>query len=117
MFLAGSGYAPLARNAKVGLYATNFVRGDDVIGFTEKPEGDGGLINGGFFVLSPDCLDLIASDDTVWEQEPLQNLAKNGEIVAFHHAGFWQPMDTLREKNLLDAMWTARSAPWKKWPD
>ena len=100
-----------------GRFGALSLRGDDVIGFTEKPEGDGGLINGGFFVLSPDCLDLIASDETVWEQEPLQNLAKNGEIVAFHHAGFWQPMDTLREKNLLDAMWTARSAPWKKWPD
>ncbi len=100
-----------------GRFGALSLRGNDVIGFTEKPEGDGGLINGGFFVLSPDCLDLIASDETVWEQEPLQNLAKNGEIVAFHHEGFWQPMDTLREKNLLDAMWTARSAPWKKWSD
>ena len=83
--------------------------------FKEKPKGDGGMINGGFFVLSPSVLDLIKDDSTVWEQEPLESLARNHQIAAFEHAGFWQPMDTLRDKNYLEGLWTSGSAPWKSW--
>jgi len=83
--------------------------------FKEKPKGDGGLINGGFFVLSPQVLDLINSDSTVWEREPLETLAQQGELAAFNHDGFWQPMDTLREKMMLEEMWNGGRAPWKVW--
>jgi glucose-1-phosphate cytidylyltransferase len=83
--------------------------------FTEKPRGDGGSINGGFFVCEPSVLDLIAGDDTVWEQEPLQGMAAAGELAAYRHDGFWQPMDTLREKNQLEALWDSGAAPWKVW--
>ena len=86
-----------------------------ITGFVEKPRGDGGLINGGFFVLSPQVLKLIDSDQTSWESEPLTKLAAMGEIMAFEHQGFWQPMDTLREKNLLEELWDTGKAPWKKW--
>jgi glucose-1-phosphate cytidylyltransferase len=89
--------------------------GTTVTGFSEKPRGDGGLINGGFFVLSPGCLDRIASDATAWEREPMSQLAASGELMAFEHHGFWQPMDTLREKNLLESLWSAGEAPWKTW--
>ncbi|MCZ4330199.1 glucose-1-phosphate cytidylyltransferase [Castellaniella denitrificans] len=89
--------------------------GDLVAGFTEKPRGDGGLINGGFFVLSPKCLDRIESDQTSWEGEPLMSLARDGQLMAFEHNGFWQPMDTLREKNLLEDLWVSGQAPWKSW--
>ena len=83
--------------------------------FLEKPQGDGGMINGGFFVLSPAVLDLIAGDDTVWEQEPLRTLAAEGELMAFEHHGFWQPMDTLRDKQQLESLWDGGKAPWKVW--
>jgi len=83
--------------------------------FKEKPKGDGALINGGFFVLSPKVLDLIDGDDTTWEQYPLMSLAKKGELMAFEHEGFWQPMDTLRDKHLLEELWESGSAPWKVW--
>jgi glucose-1-phosphate cytidylyltransferase len=86
-----------------------------VEGFTEKPKGDGGLINGGFFVLSPSCIDRIAEDSTSWELEPLTSLAEDGQLRAFVHNGFWQPMDTLREKNMLEALWQSGEAPWKMW--
>ena len=86
-----------------------------VTGFAEKPRGDGGLINGGFFVLSPKCIDLIPGDDTTWESAPLSKLASIGEMMAFEHHGFWQPMDTLREKNLLEELWSSGNAPWKLW--
>jgi glucose-1-phosphate cytidylyltransferase len=86
-----------------------------VSGFTEKPLGDGGLINGGFFVLSPGCLERIAGDTTAWEAEPLTGLAADGELMAFVHAGFWQPMDTVRERTLLDTLWDSGRAPWKVW--
>ena len=89
--------------------------GDQVVGFVEKPRGDGGLINGGFFVLSPGCIDLIAGDDTVWEAEPMSTFATRGELMAFEHRGFWQPMDTLREKKLLEELWASGNAPWKQW--
>ena len=83
--------------------------------FLEKPQGDGGMINGGFFVLSPAVLDLISGDDTVWEQEPLRTLAADGELMAIEHHGFWQPMDTLRDKQQLEALWDGGRAPWKIW--
>ncbi len=93
------------------------VLGDDnrVINFQEKPKGNGGWINGGFFVLSPKVLDLIEGDHTVWEVEPLQTLAKMGELVAYRHHGFWHPMDTLRDKNYLEELWRSGRAPWKVW--
>jgi glucose-1-phosphate cytidylyltransferase len=87
----------------------------EVTGFTEKPQGDGGLINGGFFVLSPKCLSLIEGDETSWESAPLTMLASRAELMAFEHKGFWQPMDTLRDKNLLEDLWDSGKAPWKVW--
>ena len=89
--------------------------GDRVCGFTEKPLGDDGLINGGFFVLSPTCLDLIEGDGTRWEDHPLQTLAARDELRAFHHRGFWQPMDTIRERDLLVELWESGEAPWRVW--
>lgn len=89
--------------------------GDRVAAFTEKPVGDGGMINGGFFVLSPAVLDRIDSDATPWEGAPLKSLARDGELVAFDHHGFWQPMDTLRDRELLQALWDEGRAPWKIW--
>lgn len=86
-----------------------------VKGFVEKPRGDGGLINGGFFILSPKVLEFIENDQTSWEGEPLTTLAKIDQMMAFEHDGFWQPMDTIREKNLLDELWSSGKAPWKKW--
>ena len=83
--------------------------------FQEKPKGDGGWINGGFFVLSPVVLDLIQGDSTVWENEPLEALAKQRSLAAYFHRGFWQPMDTLRDKNHLEGIWAAGDAPWKVW--
>lgn len=88
---------------------------DLVTGFVEKPKGDGGWINGGFFVLSPKCIDYINSDDTAWEQKPLKDIALKGELMAYEHKDFWQPMDTLREKNLLEELWESGKAPWKNW--
>ncbi|KAF0188192.1 MAG: glucose-1-phosphate [Desulfobulbaceae bacterium] len=98
-----------------GRYGALAIAGDRVQGFTEKPRGDGGLINGGFFVLSPGCLDRITDDTTSWELEPLTGLAADGELMAFEHDGFWQPMDTLREKNMLEDLWQSGKAPWKVW--
>lgn len=83
--------------------------------FTEKPAGDGGLINGGFFVLSPAVLDRIAGDSTVWEAAPLQSLAADGQLMAWEHHGFWQPMDTLRDRDQLNALWETGGSPWKVW--
>lgn len=83
--------------------------------FQEKPDGDGSWINGGFFVLNPKEIDLIKNDQVKWEEEPLNNLAKNKQLYAFKHNGFWQPMDTLREKILLNELWEKGTAPWKKW--
>ena len=98
-----------------GRYGALQMSGANVQGFTEKPRGDGGLINGGFFVLSPLSLERIAGDSTSWEAEPLSGLAADGELMAFEHTGFWQPMDTLREKNLLEELWQGGAAPWKVW--
>jgi glucose-1-phosphate cytidylyltransferase len=86
-----------------------------VRGFQEKPTGDGGWINGGFFVLHPRTLDRVTNDSTIWEQGPLESLAKDGQLRAFHHEGFWQAMDTLRDKRNLEDMWTSGTAPWKLW--
>ena len=88
---------------------------DLVTSFVEKSKGDGGWINGGFFVLSPKCIDYIDSDDTAWEQKPLKDIAIKGELIAYEHKDFWQPMDTLREKNLLEKLWESGKAPWKNW--
>ncbi len=98
-----------------GRYGALHMDGAAVQGFTEKPRGDGGLINGGFFVLSPQVLNRIAGDSTSWEQEPLMGLAAEGQLMAYEHTGFWQPMDTLREKNLLEELWSSGRAPWKRW--
>ena len=83
--------------------------------FKEKPKGDGALINGGFFVLDPSVVDLISGDSCTWENEPLQALAESNNLMAFEHKGFWQPMDTLRDKRLLDGLWQSGDAPWKLW--
>jgi glucose-1-phosphate cytidylyltransferase len=87
----------------------------EVLRFKEKPAGDGGLINGGFFVADPSVVDLIDGPATVWEQEPLETLARTRELVAYHHQGFWQPMDTLRDKQHLEELWFKNNAPWKLW--
>ena len=86
-----------------------------VTAFLEKPVGDGGWINGGFFVLSPSVLERIDGDETDWERQPLESLAAEGELRAFFHHGFWQPMDTLRDRSQLESLWGAGNAPWKRW--
>jgi glucose-1-phosphate cytidylyltransferase len=98
-----------------GRYGALRLDGERVAGFLEKPRGDGGLINGGFFVLSPRCLSLIDGDDSSWEGAPLVELANRGELMAFEHHGFWLPMDTLRDKNALEELWSSGKAPWKVW--
>lgn len=100
---------PSGRFGQIGL------KGTEVFSFKEKPKGDGGWINGGFFVLSPKVIDLIDGDSVVWEEEPLSTLAEQGELQAFFHDGFWQPMDTLREKVLLEQYWNSGNASWKVW--
>ena len=98
-----------------GRYGALELQGTLVKGFVEKPKGDGGWINGGFFVLSPACLEYVQGDTSSWESEPLARLAAEGELQAFEHTGFWQPMDTLRDKNHLEALWDTGNAPWKCW--
>jgi len=98
-----------------GRFGALDIEGDKVIGFKEKPKGDGVMINGGFFVLSPKVLDLIDGDHATWEQAPLESLAVNNELSVFKHQGFWQPMDTLRDKTLLEELWASDKAPWKTW--
>jgi len=83
--------------------------------FKEKPKGDGAIINGGFFVLSPNVIDFIKGDQVMWEEEPMEQLASNNEISVYEHKGFWQPMDTLRDKNYLEELWNSRNPPWKTW--
>ena len=107
--------ATIAAVRPPGRYGALELEGQRVAGFLEKPPGDGGLINGGFFVLSPACLDLIAGDETAWEEAPLANLADRGQLMSYEHTGFWLPMDTLRDKNLLDELWDSGRAPWKVW--
>jgi glucose-1-phosphate cytidylyltransferase len=97
-----------------GRYGALEIREGQVQRFIEKPPGDNGLINGGFFVLNPDVIDRVESDSTIWEQEPLTGLATEGELMAFSHTGFWHPMDTLRDKNILEGLWASGEAPWRR---
>ncbi len=99
-----------------GRYGALDLRSENKVGgFIEKPQGEGGWVNGGFFVLSPKCLELIVSDSTPWEAEPLNALVEKEQLVAYQHDGFWQPMDTLRDKNHLEELWQTGKAPWKIW--
>jgi glucose-1-phosphate cytidylyltransferase len=98
-----------------GRYGALMRQGDVVEGFQEKPPGDGAWINGGFFVLQPEVIDYIQDDTSYWEGAPLKRLASEGQLMAFEHRGFWQPMDTLREKNQLEELWQSDHAPWKVW--
>ena len=86
-----------------------------VVSFTEKPPGDGNWINGGYFVLEPSVFEYLNDDSTVWEKEPVENLARDDQLSAYRHSGFWQPLDTLREKNKLEKLWSSGQAPWKVW--
>lgn len=99
-----------------GRFGAIDIDGERIVSFKEKPQGDGNWINGGYFVLSPKVIDYITSDNTIWEREPMENLARDNQINAFHHHGFWQPMDTLRDRLLLEELWEGGQAPWKKWP-
>ena len=98
-----------------GRFGALELEGDGVTRFREKPAGDGATINGGFFVLSPKVIDYIENDGTVWEKEPMERLAREGQLTAYHHSGFWQAMDTLRDKTHLEELWSSGSAPWKVW--
>jgi glucose-1-phosphate cytidylyltransferase len=98
-----------------GRFGALGIRGGKVNSFMEKPKGDGAMINGGFFVLSPQVLHYLVDDQTFWEREPLERLAQEGDLAAFEHTGFWQPMDTLRDKVLLEELWQSGQAPWKVW--
>ena len=98
-----------------GRYGATIIESDRVVRFEEKPAGDGGRINGGFFVLEPKVIDRIEGDATPWEAEPLTGLAADGQLGAFPHDGFWQPMDTLRDRTQLEALWVGENPPWKTW--
>ena len=98
-----------------GRFGALVMEDESVTGFAEKPKGDGGRINGGFFVLDPACLNLIDGDATKWEEEPLRLLAERDQLRAFDHDGFWQPMDTLRDRNHLEELWASGSPPWRVW--
>lgn len=107
--------ATLTATYPPGRFGALDIKGGRVCSFKEKPKGDGAMINGGFFVLAPRVLDYLSSDSDIWEQEPLQQLARDGQLMAYEHHGFWQPMDTLRDKHLLEDLWSSGKAPWKKW--
>ncbi|AVQ84640.1 MULTISPECIES: glucose-1-phosphate cytidylyltransferase [unclassified Variovorax] len=107
--------ATLTATFPPGRFGALDMQGDKVRSFQEKPKGDGAMINGGFFVLSPSVIDYISDDTSVWEREPLERLASEGQLAAFKHGGFWQPMDTLRDKNYLEELWAEGTAPWKVW--
>lgn len=107
--------ATLTATQPPGRFGALILKGNSVEGFQEKPQGDGGWINGGFFVLSPKVIDQIDGDDSVWEREPMQALARDGQMSAYLHRGFWQPMDTLRDRVQLEQLWAADKAPWKTW--
>jgi len=109
------GKATVTATLPPGRFGALDIRGDKVLGFKEKPKGDGVMINGGFFVLSPQVIDLISDDQTTWEQTPLETLATEGDLSVFRHEGFWQPMDTLRDKTHLEELWASGLAPWKVW--
>ncbi len=107
--------ATLTATFPPGRFGALDMQGDKVRSFQEKPKGDGAMINGGFFVLSPSVIDYIADDSSIWEREPLERLAAEGQLAAFKHGGFWQPMDTLRDKTHLEELWADGRAPWKVW--
>jgi len=107
--------ATLTATTLPGRFGALNMSGVKVNSFLEKPQGDGAMINGGFFVLSPEVINYIDDDNTVWERAPLERLANEGELAAFHHSGFWQPMDTLRDKMHLEDLWQSGKAPWKVW--
>lgn len=107
--------ATLTATFPPGRFGALDIQNKQIRSFQEKPKGDGAMINGGFFVLSPKVIDLIANDATTWEQEPLMTLAEQGQLMAFEHGGFWQPMDTLRDKHYLESLWESGKAPWKIW--
>jgi glucose-1-phosphate cytidylyltransferase len=107
--------ATLTATYPPGRFGALDIQQKQVRSFKEKPKGDGGMINGGFFVLSPQVLGHIKGDQTIWEREPLMKLAEEGQLMAYEHHGFWQPMDTLRDKHLLEDLWASGKAPWKKW--
>jgi glucose-1-phosphate cytidylyltransferase len=107
--------ATLTATIPPGRCGALYLKGSKVKSFMEKPSGDGAMINGGFFVLSPDVLDYIEGDATTWEREPLERLAQEGNLAAYKHRGFWQPMDTLRDKVHLEELWQSGKAPWKVW--
>lgn len=107
--------ATLTATYPPGRFGALDFRDNKILNFEEKPKGDGSMINGGFFVLSTKVLDLIAGDDVIWERGPLEGLAAQGQLSAFKHSGFWQPMDTLRDKNYLEELWASGDAPWKVW--
>lgn len=113
--LAHGADATVTRVLPPGRFGALELQDSVVTGFQEKPVGDGGWINGGFFVLSPAVLDRIEGDETVWEREPLEGLARDRQLHAYEHKGFWQPMDTLRDKRQLEELWETRQAPWKLW--
>jgi glucose-1-phosphate cytidylyltransferase len=107
--------ATLTATYPPGRFGALDIKNNQVLSFKEKPRGDGALINGGFFVLSPKVIDLIENDATTWEQEPLMALAEQGQLMSYEHSGFWQPMDTLRDKHYLEGLWEKGKAPWKVW--
>lgn len=107
--------ATLTATKPPGRFGSINMSENKIINFQEKPEGDGAWINGGFFILSPKVLDYIEGDETIWERAPMERLAKEGQISAYLHEGFWQPMDTLRDKTHLEELWSSDKAPWKMW--
>ena len=107
--------ATLTATIPPGRFGALDMIGNKVNSFREKPKGDGAMINGGFFVLSPQVIEYITDDNTIWERNPLERLAEEGELAAFKHNGFWQPLDTLRDKNLLEELWQSGQAPWRVW--
>ena len=107
--------ATLTATLPPGRFGVLELQGKKVKSFQEKPRGDGGLIKGGFFVLSPSVMDYIDGDSCIWERAPLESLAREGQLSAFEHEGFWQPMDTLRDKTHLEELWQSGQAPWKVW--
>ena len=107
--------ATLTATIPPGRFGALGLHGNKVNSFMEKPKGDGAMINGGYFVLSPKVIDVITDDSTIWEREPLERLAQEGNLAAYQHHGFWQPMDTLRDKIHLEELWQSGKAPWKVW--
>ncbi len=107
--------ATISAVAPPGRFGSLKIENEQVKSFLEKPKGDGGLINGGFFVLSPKVIDKITGPNCIWEKEPLEELSLEGELMSFVHNGFWQPMDTLRDKLYLESLWRDAEAPWKRW--